>query len=151
MGRRFRGGRYVVPRGGQCSNCRCSIACALLTRYVYTPLSNTLSKDHEGFTNLLIGAPDSDKLATTVPSQTNQKGSQPRAGNVMGLFKALPLMTNDVGNKRVGKLEHTFVMRGLSIRRRQVPSLGDGQRSISGRACYPSRNTRGGHGRGFFY
>ena len=121
MGRRFRGGHFVFPRRG-----RHSIACVLLTRYAYTPLSDTLSKDHKGLTNLLIGAPDSDKLATTIPSQTDQKGSQPRAGDVVGLFKALPLMTDDVGNKRVGKLECTFVARGLSIYRRQVPRLRDG-------------------------
>ena len=113
-------------------------------------LSNTLSKDHKGLTNLLISAPDSDKPATTVPSWANQKGSQPRAGDVMGLFKAPPLMTDDMGDKRVGKLEHTFVTRGLSICRGQVPSLGDDQGSISVRARYLSRDTRGGCGRGFF-
>ena len=40
----------------------------LLTRYMYMLLSNMLSKDHKGLTNLLISAPDSDELATTVPS-----------------------------------------------------------------------------------
>ena len=61
MGRRFRGGCFVVPRGGQ-------IACTLLMRYTYMLFSNMLSKDHKGLTNLLVSAPDSDKLATTIPS-----------------------------------------------------------------------------------
>ena len=100
-------------------------------------LSNALFKNHKGLTNLLIGVPDSDKLATTIPSWTYHKGSQPRAGDVMGLFKALPLMTDNIGNKRVGKLEHTFVVQGLpSICRGQVPSLRDGQGSIRVRAHY---------------
>ena len=62
----------------------------------------------------------------------------------MGLSKALPLMTNNVGNKRVRKLKCTFVTRGLSICRGQVPSLGDGQRSIRVRACYSLRIKEGG-------
>ena len=66
MGRRFKGGLFVVLRGGQHS-----VACMLLTRYVYTPFSDILSKDYKGLTNLLIGAPDSDKPATTIPSQSN--------------------------------------------------------------------------------
>ena len=70
VGRRLRGGLFVVLRRGQCS-----IACTLLTRYMYMPFGNTLFKDHKGLTNLLISAPDSDKLTTTIPSQTNQKGS----------------------------------------------------------------------------
>ena len=66
MGKRLRGGHFVVSRGGQHS-----VACMLLTRYAYTLLSNMLSKDYEGLTNLLISAPNSDKLVTTVPSQTD--------------------------------------------------------------------------------
>ena len=80
---------------------------------MYMLLGNVLSDNHKGLINLLISVSNSDKLATTIPSWTYCKGSQPRARDVMGLFKAPPLITNDVGNKRVGKLKHTFVTRGL--------------------------------------
>ena len=46
---------------------------ALLAQYTDLLLSYLLSEDHEGLTNLLIGAPYSDIVAVSVP-QASQKG-----------------------------------------------------------------------------
>ena len=64
-------------------------------------LSNALSKNYKSLINLLISASESDKLATMISSWTYCKDGQLRARDVMGLFKAPPLMTNNMGKSTI--------------------------------------------------
>ena len=105
-------------------------------------------KNHEGLTNLLISALYSDIVAVSI-LQAGREGQQASTADIEGLFKAASLMTNHICNKQVRELKCTFEMWGSAIRRRKVPSMGDGDRGISGRAPYMSRDVRGGGGRGF--
>ena len=69
--------------------------------------------------------------------------------DIKGLFKAMSLMTNHVHNKQVRELKCAFKMWGSAIHRREIPSMGDGNGGISGRAPYMSQNVRGGAVGGF--
>ena len=120
----------------------------LLAQYADLLLSYLLSENYKGLTNLLIGAPYSDVVAVSAP-QAGREGRQVSAADIKGLFKAMSLMTNHVHNKQVRELKCTFKMWGSAIRRRKVPSMGDGNGGISGRVPYMSWDARGGGGRGF--
>ena len=117
-------------------------------RYADLLLSYLLSKNHEGLTNLLIGALYSDIAAVSV-LQAGREGQQASAADIKGLFKAASLMTNQLHNQRVRELKCTFNTWGSAIHRRKVPSMEDGDGGIGGRLPYTLWDARGGGGRRF--